>query len=846
MTLNHNHKNLQPSLPPFIFISIFISIFILISISPTLHAQVFVSSAATDTLSIVPLRQAAADFNNDAYMEIMAQVEIAQDNQGIALVFNRGEFNFDSVTVVLDSLSVDGLMVMDFDRDNRADILSLAHIGTDTTCLIAYLNKNGHYKSDTVAIVPSFISKTGLADFDNDGSREIVVLEDSVSLGLLFTENGNIQTLPGPAGITTLSDFHVADFNNDSRTDIFVSAIVNDTVYQSGIIYNNDSLNFSYRPLFKFLVTPGGIAQGDIDHNGFSDLLLQGIDSTGARSSQVMINRGDTLVLKEITLPELDNASYFMADFTSDGLADISITGDHEDTHTRHYLLIMEEAPGEPFSVKEIDTLVLDTLGYQVSIADFDIDGDLDLSFWNRFNGRLEIFENTTPEINQGPGPVLRPIVFFGQNEMLIVWDFPSDDHTLQETLTYDLAFYTSTEKQLIGAGFDVISRDRQIPAYGYYGHNRVAIIRNLKPGDYNFQIQAIDNALFAQPKTIPGGGGSGISVSYCEGSTVESIYVCDDSPIMLDMKEATDPGPPAWYSYNQGYQDFHNILTYQPKDSFDVVYAGIPGAVGCLNYKTFFIHKIETEAPQITADTIICVDEALDLQITEAYDSVSWLNTNSELLLSGRSISYFPPGNARDTLIYKVFEAGCPYTDSVFIDISDPRVTVESDTVEVVRGNSITLNASGTLFYQWQPFTWIDAPGMPNPLATPEETITYEVTGWDIPGCLDTATVFVDITNLAFAPTLFTPNNDGKNENFRILNLGNPSAFELNVFDRNGKILYGTSQPRQAESVGWDGTSNGNPAPEGAYFWRVTGNYADGKPVLVNGKADGVVHLMR
>ena len=117
---------------------------------------------------------------------------------------------------------------------------------------------------------------------------------------------------------------------------------------------------------------------------------------------------------------------------------------------------------------------------------------------------------------------------------------------------------------------------------------------------------------------------------------------------------------------------------------------------------------------------------------------------------------------------------------------------------------------------------------------------------GWDIPDCYDTATVFIDVTNLAFAPNLFTPNNDGKNENFKMLNLGNPSWFELNVFDRNGKILFETSVPRQAADVGWDGTFKGNPVPEGVYFWKVTGNYSDGKPVLINGKADGVVHLMR
>ena len=242
-----------------------------------------------------------------------------------------------------------------------------------------------------------------------------MLVEDSTSLGLYLTETQKIQSLPGPLNIQSITDFHVADFNNDSRIDIFISTVVNDTVYQSGIIYNLDSLNFLYTPLFKFLVDPEGITLADIDHNGFDDLLLQGTDSSGNRSTQVMINRGDTLFLEEIMLPDLKNAEYFIADFTSDGLVDISVTGDFEDVASRHYLLIMDQGPGSSFFVKEIDTLQLDTLGYRRTIADFDIDGDLDLFLWNEFNGKLEVFENATPDVNAGPELLLRPVAFFRQ-----------------------------------------------------------------------------------------------------------------------------------------------------------------------------------------------------------------------------------------------------------------------------------------------------------------------------------------------------------------------------------------------------------------------------------------------
>ena len=101
-------------------------------------------------------------------------------------------------------------------------------------------------------------------------------------------------------------------------------------------------------------------------------------------------------------------------------------------------------------------------------------------------------------------------------------------------------------------------------------------------------------------------------------------------------------------------------------------------------------------------------------------------------------------------------------------------------------------------------------------------------------------------LTNIAFAPNLFTPNHDGKNESFKILNLGNPESFAIQIFDRNGLLMFESSDPEVAEYAGWDGTVNGRAAPKGVYFWKVKGQYIDGKPVKVNGKQEGTVHLMR
>lgn len=64
--------------------------------------------------------------------------------------------------------------------------------------------------------------------------------------------------------------------------------------------------------------------------------------------------------------------------------------------------------------------------------------------------------------------------------------------------------------------------------------------------------------------------------------------------------------------------------------------------------------------------------------------------------------------------------------------------------------------------------------------------------------------------------PTAFTPNGDGINDVWKILNLQFDSQCKVMVYNRSGTVVY--------SSVGyttpWDGTTNGQPLPTGTYYY--------------------------
>ena len=85
--------------------------------------------------------------------------------------------------------------------------------------------------------------------------------------------------------------------------------------------------------------------------------------------------------------------------------------------------------------------------------------------------------------------------------------------------------------------------------------------------------------------------------------------------------------------------------------------------------------------------------------------------------------------------------------------------------------------------------------------------------------------------TSQLLVPNVFTPNGDGRNDEFRVM-YRSIVEFDCWVYNRWGKLVYHWSDPAK----GWDGTINGRPAAEGAYYYVIRAKGADAE-------ADGTYH---
>ena len=182
----------------------------------------------------------------------------------------------------------------------------------------------------------------------------------------------------------------------------------------------------------------------------------------------------------------------------------------------------------------------------------------------------------------------------------------------------------------------------------------------------------------------------------------------------------------------------------------------------------------------------------------------------------------------------------GClkPVNDTIIISVF-PGVKANagpSDTT-VVLGQPLYLHGSGGENYLWKPSTWLNNITSADPIALPEDDITYQLLITNATGCTDSTNIRIKVYKVPpslYVPTAFSPNYDGKNDILKPILLGMRTLDYFKVFSRSGALLFSTTQ----KGSGWDGTFRGNPQDPATYVWMARGTTFTGEIIVRKGYA--------
>lgn len=295
------------------------------------------------------------DYNGDGYLDLY----VGSNRQGNELYRNDGAKGFTEVGVTLGvdipHVSTRQISWIDYDNNGTVDLFVADRVGSN------YLFKNDNGKFTDVS------NATGLADkrptvgacwfdYNKDGALDLFLANQSGTTDALYKNTGGVFVDVAPelgmegdkrskseGGV----DCAVGDYDNDGDLDLFVAN------YGRNYLYKNDGAG------------------------GFSEV-----------SEKVGIIGDDHMV----------GASW--GDYDNDGLLDLYVAGYEGPAEERVPVDRLFHNEGEHFIEMNIKTSPLNGADHGIQWADFDRDGDLDISLTEGYNvkGHHPVLRNNLPQ----------------------------------------------------------------------------------------------------------------------------------------------------------------------------------------------------------------------------------------------------------------------------------------------------------------------------------------------------------------------------------------------------------------------------------------------------------------
>lgn len=416
------------------------------------------------------------------------------------------------------------------------------------------------------------------------------------------------------------------------------------------------------------------------------------------------------------------------------------------------------------------------------------------------------------------------------------------------EPIAFDLAVtFANCEISQDGAiEITTINRTGDITYEWSNGLTSTTAINRLDPGTYSVTVTDENNCVAVQEAIVKMDGWIEMNTT----PTDVSCFGLNDGVISM---ETSGKNPPFTYEWDNG-------TTTGTGDNLTGLAGGaytltVTDATGVCNQIT---NLMITEPDEVTAlafvdssslceletSSVVTVDGVLNARGTVTYsvDGINFSNSNRFVLDAGESY-----------ILTVEDESGCGTDIEVTLpEASGLSVELPADLV-LKLGDDLQLDAdyaaSSDINFSWSPATGLSCDDCPNPEVTPTSTTTYTLTVSDDNGCIKTASVIVYLstTRRVYAPNVFSPNGDGQNDIYTIFAGAEAlSINKLQIFSRWGELVYETPINSLSGGPGdvpgqlnhsWDGTFNGQVAPNGVYVFMTEITFIDGKTEIFSGE---------
>jgi hypothetical protein len=265
-----------------------------------------------------------ADFNRDGKQDL-AVVNGFGGTETLSIYIGNGDGTFQPQVTYNMGTDPVGLVVGDFNGDGFADLASVDRQNNTVNVMLG--NGDSTFQPLVAYPVGNLPYAAVIGDFDGDGNLDLAVNNsDDGTVSVLFgSGDGTFRPQVTYNVGTAPRSLAVGDFNGDGVLDLAVTNFGDNTVT---ILLGKSDHSGTFLPQAPVLATgtnPAGIAVGDFNGDGFTDLV---VTNFGANTFSVFLGKGDGTFQPQVAFTgNLGNSPYPVAvgDFNGDGTSDLAI-----------------------------------------------------------------------------------------------------------------------------------------------------------------------------------------------------------------------------------------------------------------------------------------------------------------------------------------------------------------------------------------------------------------------------------------------------------------------------------------------------------------------------------------
>jgi gliding motility-associated-like protein len=292
---------------------------------------------------------------------------------------------------------------------------------------------------------------------------------------------------------------------------------------------------------------------------------------------------------------------------------------------------------------------------------------------------------------------------------------------------------------------------------------------------------------------------------------------VCSGTTLKLNVIGASNY---TWLPINAFKSTNNSSVTLIPFQNETLTIVGIDSS-NCKNQKVFNLNVFQLPKLSIVGKSKLCKG-ANDTLTASGADSLMWIVSNEITKLDNTRIIVKPLANTTYTL-NGVNANICKDSATFFVQVNNPPALSINPIDSVCSETSFTLQANGQGNFNWFSNTSLSCAGCQIFESKINNNTMFFVSLTDANSCVnrDSINVFLstDCEFQLLIPNIFTPNNDGINDLFKLTGkkISNLKCIILNRWE---KQLFSFDNLDQ----GWDGTISGTKCADGVYFYVITG----------------------